>query len=382
MKRNLDYFAFFAIIIFLVLFIRIEGVKAQGCVSSQKQLLKTDASQVMLRSIQSRAFDTTDREVTLRTIISTLQDLGFVIDKADATLGSVSATKLKRYRLPLRMTVTARLRGETQTLVRANAQYGVQAVEVPEPYQQFFTSLSKAMFLEAHETDGSAEEAPEAKAKTATKVPKAAKAPKAKAVNEKTTTVDEVSGEKAEPEKKEAEEAVEDTEMVTEAKAKTATKVPKAAKAPKAKAVNEVTEEAVKDTEKTHEQIILNIHIKGIENYLGELGVAVFEKRKGYPIRIEHCYEVQWVALTEGTKELDFVFDTLPPGVYAVSVIHDENGNRTLERSGMGAPREGVGFSNDQKFSFYMPRFDKSKFPLALGDTKEIIIEMNYKHRK
>ena len=329
MKRNLDYFAFFAIIIFLVLFIRIEGVKAQGCVSSQKQLLQTDASQVMLRSIQSRAFDTTDREKTLRTIISTLQDLGFVVDKADAMLGTVSATKLDKYHL--RMTVSIRPRGKTQTLVRANAQYfgGYQtvAVEDPEPYQRFFTSLGKAMFLEAHETDGSTEEAPEAKAKTATKVPKAAKAPKAKAVNE-------------------------------------------------------VTEEAVKDTEKTHEQIILNIHIKGIENYLGELGVAVFEKKKGYPIHIEHCYEAQWVALTEGTKELDFVFDTLSPGVYAVSVIHDENGNRTLERSGMGAPREGVGFSNDQKFSFYMPRFDKSKFPLALGDTKEIIIEMNYKHRK
>jgi len=48
----------------------------------------------------------------------------------------------------------------------------------------------------------------------------------------------------------------------------------------------------------------------------------------------------------------------------------------------MGAPREGVGFSNDQKFSFYMPRFDKSKFPLALGDTKNIVITMKYKHRK
>ncbi len=370
MKRNLDYFAFFAIIIFLVLFIRIEGVKAQGCVSSQKQLLQTDASQVMLRSIQSRAFDTTDREKTLRTIISTLQDLGFIVNKADALLGTVSATKLDKYALQL--TVSIRTRGKTQTLVRANAQYfnpysHAVAVEDPEPYQNFFTSLAKAMFLEAHETDGSTKEPPEAKAKTAIKVPKAAKAPKAKAVNEKTTTVDEVSGEKAEPEKKEAEEAVEDTEMVTEETTESA---------------EEVTEEAVKDTEKTHEQIILNIHIKGIENYLGELGVAVFEKRKGYPIRIEHCYEVQWVALTEGTKELDFVFDTLPPGVYAVSVIHDENGNRTLERSGMGAPREGVGFSNDQKFSFYMPRFDKSKFPLALGDTKDIIIKMNYKHRK
>jgi predicted amino acid racemase len=67
------------------------------------------------------------------------------------------------------------------------------------------------------------------------------------------------------PEKKEAEEAVEDTEMVTEETTESA---------------EEVTEEAVKDTEKTHEQIILNIHIKGIENYPGELGVAVFEKKK------------------------------------------------------------------------------------------------------
>ena len=184
MKRNLDYFAFFAIIIFLVLFIRIEGVKAQGCVSSQKQLLKTDASQVMLRSIQSRAFDTTDREKTLRTIISTLQDLGFIVDKADALLGTVSATKLDKYALQL--TVSIRPRGKTQTLIRANAQYfnpysHAVAVEDPEPYQNFFTSLSKAMFLEAHETDGSTEEPPEAKVKTATKVPKAAKAPKAKA---------------------------------------------------------------------------------------------------------------------------------------------------------------------------------------------------------
>ena len=363
MKKDLICLASLPILIFFVL------VMGNGCVSSQKQLLYSESSQVMLRSIQTRAFDTTDREKTLRTIISTLQDLGFIVDKADAILGTVSATKLDKYALS--MTVSVRSRGKTQTLVRANAQYfgGYQtvAVEDPEPYQRFFTSLAKAMFLEAHETDGSAEEAPEAKAKTATKVPKAAKAPKAKAVNEKTTTVDEVSGEKAEPEKKEAEEAVEDTEMVTEETTESA---------------EEVTEEAVKDTEKTHEQIILNIHIKGIENYLGELGVAVFEKKKGYPIHIEHCYEAQWVALTEGTKELDFVFDTLSPGVYAVSVIHDENGNRTLERSGMGAPREGVGFSNDQKFSFYMPRFDKSKFPLALGDTKNIVITMDYKHRK
>lgn len=122
-----------------------------GCESSKKQLLATGESQVQLRSIQSRAFDTTDRQEMLRTIMATLQDLGFVIDNADETLGSVSATKLDRY--ALRMTVTIRPRGQTQTMVRASAQYQMRAVEDPEPYQQFFDALGKAMFLTAHEVD-------------------------------------------------------------------------------------------------------------------------------------------------------------------------------------------------------------------------------------
>lgn len=124
---------------------------AVGCATTQQRLLDSESSQVQLRSIQTRAFDTTDKEKTLRTVMSTLQDLGFVLDKADETLGTVSATKLKGY--ALRMTVTVLLRGETQLLVRANAQYNVQPVTDPEPYQQFFASLEKAMFLTAHQAD-------------------------------------------------------------------------------------------------------------------------------------------------------------------------------------------------------------------------------------
>ncbi len=121
-----------------------------ACASTSiRHVLGTDSSQVALRSIQTRAFDTTEREDTLRTIIATLQDLGFVIDKADDVLGTVSATKLDGYRL--RMTVTVRPRGDTQLLVRASAQFKLEAVEDPEPYQQFFVALEKAMFLTAHE---------------------------------------------------------------------------------------------------------------------------------------------------------------------------------------------------------------------------------------
>ncbi len=130
-----------------------------GCqTDSRAQVLAATESQVKLRSIQTRAFDTTDRETTLRTVIATLQDLGFVVDKADAVLGTVSATKFGKGgfwspQYKLRMTVSVRPRGNTQLLVRASAQYNLQAVEDPEPYQQFFATLSRAMFLAAHAVD-------------------------------------------------------------------------------------------------------------------------------------------------------------------------------------------------------------------------------------
>ncbi len=83
--------------------------------------------------------------------MATLQDLGFVLDEADSILGTVTATKLSGY--ALRITVSVRPRGEKQLLVRANCQYKNAAVVDPEPYQQFFASLEKAMFLAAHQVD-------------------------------------------------------------------------------------------------------------------------------------------------------------------------------------------------------------------------------------
>ena len=122
-----------------------------GCGSSRNQVLAAEESQVKLRSMQSRLFDTTDKRKTLRTAMATLQDLGFVIDEADDVLGTVSATKLDRY--AVRITISVRPHGNTQMLVRANAQYNLKAIEDPEPYQQFFAAFAKAMFLTAHNVE-------------------------------------------------------------------------------------------------------------------------------------------------------------------------------------------------------------------------------------
>ena len=138
--------------IFTIILGLILGMTLVACAGKQKNILETSESQVKLRSIQSRVYDTADRDRLLRTIIATLQDLAFVIDDADVDLGTVSGTKLSGY--SMRMTVSIRPRGAHQTIVRSNAQFNLMMVEDPEPYQAFFSSLSKALFLEAHLTDG------------------------------------------------------------------------------------------------------------------------------------------------------------------------------------------------------------------------------------
>lgn len=120
-----------------------------GCNSARKNILDSDSeSQVKLRAMQTRYYDTGDKKKTLQTVIATLQDLGFVMDKASFDLGTVSATKLDGYRI--RMTVSTIPRGEDQMTVRANATLNIAPIRDPVIYQQFFDALSKAMFLAAH----------------------------------------------------------------------------------------------------------------------------------------------------------------------------------------------------------------------------------------
>lgn len=120
-----------------------------GCSNTNQHVLDAgDETQLQKRSYQSRVFDTTDKERVLRATISTLQDLGFVIDRADLTLGSISGTKLHGHQI--KITVSVRPKGNDRMLVRANAQFNITPVEDPKQYQDFFSSLEKSLFLSAN----------------------------------------------------------------------------------------------------------------------------------------------------------------------------------------------------------------------------------------
>jgi hypothetical protein len=123
-----------------------------ACVQPQSEITLSKKGAVELRAIQSRAFDTDDRNRVFRGIIATFQDLGYSILKVEPEAGTVTANK----RAALMMTATAYPRDKVRMIVRANAiltlgqQVPGHQVDSPEFYQQrFFEPLSKAIFLQA-----------------------------------------------------------------------------------------------------------------------------------------------------------------------------------------------------------------------------------------
>ena len=120
-------------------------------IDSRQQVLASTNSQASQRAISTRAFETGDRAKVFQAILATLQDLGFVVDRADNTLGTVSAT---RYGGGLvRFTVTTRPGGLNRTVVRASGQLNQHDLSDPAPFQRFFEALSQALFLQANNVD-------------------------------------------------------------------------------------------------------------------------------------------------------------------------------------------------------------------------------------
>jgi len=122
-----------------------------GCATTTPVNIAGAGTQLETRQIQTRQYDTLDKAMTMRSVIATLQDLGFTIDQADAELGTVTATRLHQY--TMRMTVTVVKKEGARISVRANARIGENAVTDAATYQDFFVVLDKAMFLTLHKVD-------------------------------------------------------------------------------------------------------------------------------------------------------------------------------------------------------------------------------------
>ncbi len=120
------------------------------------------------------------------------------------------------------------------------------------------------------------------------------------------------------------------------------------------------------------------IHVKilNIRNSAGTVDCALFESPIGFPIEFLHsATNVMVIKVRKAQARCDF--EDIPPGTYAIAVIHDENMNGKLDTNWLGIPTEGYGFSNDVKALLGPPSFSAASFSYD-GQNLDLTISLHY----
>jgi uncharacterized protein (DUF2141 family) len=103
----------------------------------------------------------------------------------------------------------------------------------------------------------------------------------------------------------------------------------------------------------------------------GEIGCALYSKPDGFPMNNASA-TVQWhPAKAEGVT---CKFPGLASGKYAVSVVHDLNGNKRTDTKMFGIPTEDWGVSNNIRPKMRAPKFEEAAF--AVDAAKDVKIEI------
>jgi len=119
-------------------------------------------------------------------------------------------------------------------------------------------------------------------------------------------------------------------------------------------------------------QEILHVEVTNIKNTNGTVRVGLFDTDDNF---LKKAVAGQTVK-AKGEK-VEITFKNIPPGEYAISVIHDENENGELDSNVFGIPKEGFGFGNDAMGTFGPPSFDKAKVKVDRQSQKQVI-KMRY----
>lgn len=106
----------------------------------------------------------------------------------------------------------------------------------------------------------------------------------------------------------------------------------------------------------------LQVKVENIAVQEGRLMLALFDSESAW--KGEGKPRAGRTGEPDGSAELEFSFDDLPPGRYAIRVMHDENGNGKLDTNLLGIPKEGYGASNNPQV-MRAPHFDEAAFELG-----------------
>lgn len=120
----------------------------------------------------------------------------------------------------------------------------------------------------------------------------------------------------------------------------------------------------------------IEIRITGLRNTQGKISVNLFNSEDGFPEDPVKSFGWKTVKIVPDTVVI--VFEDLPYGNYAASVLHDENSNGKMEKNFLGIPQEGFAFSNNYAPRIKSPSFRDAKITLAAPVLKTNLTMLYY----
>ncbi len=120
---------------------------------------------------------------------------------------------------------------------------------------------------------------------------------------------------------------------------------------------------------------VMLVKVVGLRTSSGQVACSIHNSEETFPHNPEQAVSRVLAPVHDGQATCEF--KGLVPAIYAVAVFHDENMSNKMDRYFFGMPKEGVGFSNNPKFTFSAPDFDPCKFDYA-GGARTIEVNIVY----
>jgi len=123
----------------------------------------------------------------------------------------------------------------------------------------------------------------------------------------------------------------------------------------------------------------LVIEATGFRSDQGQALASLFATAEGFPDATGEAVRTVTTSIGEGKTRMTF------PGVqwgeYAVSVLHDENGDGVMQKNWLGMATEGHGISMDPESRFGPPDFNQARFAF-MAEERVLPIRIRYSEKR
>ena len=116
--------------------------------------------------------------------------------------------------------------------------------------------------------------------------------------------------------------------------------------------------------------VTITVSVTGLRSAKGRVMACLMARGDAFP-ECQKDPQARPATVPAGST-VQLLFADVPPGRYAISLFHDENGNGRLDKQ-LILPREGYGFSRDAPVRFGPPSFASAAFTVGTADQHQTI---------